>query len=291
MIANEPDAFSSRVAQEPQISVSNGKLGLAAAAANMALISACVGAVAIGPTDVEGWQSGLAGLRQAYLWAIAAHPVALKASISMAVYGMGDLTAQAYEKRGQVDMLRIGRSATIGLLHGSLSHFVFSSPGCVVDSMVDSVQDLQEWQQPLAKIALDQTAVSLCWNTLYFGMLGALRGDSLGSVFAELRSCSWSLLKAGWRLWPLAHILTYAVVPAEHRLLYVDMVELAWVSILLYYAHNTSSSASDNVAADTLPAPLTLERAASDEMRVLLLDGSASDADDSAVRDEVTAAR
>ena len=40
------------------------------------------------------------------------------------------------------------------------------------------------------------------------------------------------LLQAGWKLWPFAHLVTYGVVPVEQRLLWVDCVELVWVTIL-----------------------------------------------------------
>ena len=46
-----------------------------------------------------------------------------------------------------------------------------------------AVQGLEEWQQPLAKIAIDQTALSLAWNSMYFGMLGAMRLDPPGQVW------------------------------------------------------------------------------------------------------------
>ncbi len=78
-------------------------------------------------------------------------------------------------------------------------------------------QGLEDWQRPLAKIALDQTAFSLAWNSVYFALLGAMRLDAPGAIASELWSSGFSLMKAGWRLWPLAHIVTYAVMPPEHR--------------------------------------------------------------------------
>ncbi|KAF7805908.1 protein Mpv17 [Senna tora] len=38
--------------------------------------------------------------------------------------------------------------------------------------------------------------------------------------------------QAGWKLWPFAHLVTYGVIPVEQRLLWVDCVELIWVTIL-----------------------------------------------------------
>lgn len=50
-----------------------------------------------------------------------------------------------------------------------------------------------------------------------------------------VKSSWWDLLKAGWRMWPLVHLFTYGVIPVQHRLLFVDAVELVWVSILSMY--------------------------------------------------------
>lgn len=36
-------------------------------------------------------------------------------------------------------------------------------------------------------------------------------------MLGQLWSSGFSLMKAGWRLWPLAHVITYGLVPAEHR--------------------------------------------------------------------------
>ena len=43
------------------------------------------------------------------------------------------------------------------------------------------------------------------------------------------------LTQAGWKLWPFAHLITYGVIPVEQRLLWVDCVELIWVTILSTY--------------------------------------------------------
>ena len=55
----------------------------------------------------------------------------------------------------------------------------------------------------------------------------------------------WPLLKAGWRLWPLAHVVTYFVIPVQHRLLWVDMVELVWVTVLSAYGQKQRQQRED----------------------------------------------
>lgn len=53
-------------------------------------------------------------------------------------------------------------------------------------------------------------------------------------TFALYLTMLWTgvIYQAGWKLWPFAHLITYGVIPVEQRLLWVDCVELIWVTIL-----------------------------------------------------------
>ena len=62
-----------------------------------------------------------------------------------------------------------------------------------------------------------------------------MKFESPAVIAASVRSSYWGLLKAGWRLWPLVHLVTYGLLPVQHRLLFVDAVELVWVSVLSAY--------------------------------------------------------
>ena len=115
------------------------------------------------------------------------------------------------------------------------------------------------WGVPI-KVAFDQTIWSGFWNSVYFVTLGILRLESPQSIVSELKATFWPMLsvwmgyiwylvydwlingirskdffiyyQAGWKLWPFAHVITYGVIPVEQRLLWVDCVELIWVTIL-----------------------------------------------------------
>lgn len=83
-------------------------------------------------------QLGISNLRQ---WPSLSSPT-VQAAISGAVFGLGDLTAQAYEGRGvsQVDWLRTVRSSLVGVIAGPVGHFVYSSDGSLVDTTIDQLQ-------------------------------------------------------------------------------------------------------------------------------------------------------
>lgn len=188
-----------------------------------------------------------------YEYFVDVHPIATKAVISGTVYGLGDLTAQTYEGRSweEFDGSRIIRSSLCGFLaHGPLSHFFYEKLDRVF--IVSKYFDGGDaWFTPLAKIVVDQTAFAASWNTLYYFMLGALKLESLGVILNTVKSSWWELLKAGWRVWPIIHIATYTLIPCQDRLLWVDMCELAWVTVLSYYGQQKRERAG--AAACALP--------------------------------------
>jgi hypothetical protein len=76
------------------------------------------------------------------------------------------------------------------------------------------------------KVAVDQTVWSVLWNSCYYVLLGLFKFESPAVIASTVRNSWWDLLKAGWRLWPFVHFFTYSVIPVQHRLLFVDAVEL-----------------------------------------------------------------
>ena len=167
-----------------------------------------------------------------------ASPFQTAAAISGTVYGLGDLTAQAYEGRGlrDLDAPRLLRSAAAGALaHGPLSHLFYEK----LDRffvLSDALGNGDAWFAPLVKVGIDQTLWAATWNALYLSLLGAMRLESPSVIRSSVASSGWDVLRAGWRLWPLVHLLTYTVVPLNARLLWVDAVDLGWVSVLAAYA-------------------------------------------------------
>lgn len=163
-----------------------------------------------------------------YQHAVAANPIETKACISGVIYSLGDLVAQTYEGRdiAEWDRGRILRSGICGLIaHGPLSHMYYLA----LDHAFAQQNFLTaSWMVPVAKIAIDQTAWSLCWNSTYYTLLGILKFESPSIIISSVKNSWWDLLKAGWRLWPIVHIFTYGVIPIQHRLLFVDVVEILW---------------------------------------------------------------
>ncbi|KAJ0111286.1 hypothetical protein Patl1_02200 [Pistacia atlantica] len=163
----------------------------------------------------------------AYEEALKANPVLAKMAISGIVYSIGDWIAQCYEGKPlfDFDLKRMFRSGLVGFtLHGSLSHYYYQ--------FCEALFPFEDWWVVPAKVAFDQTVWAAVWNSIYFVFLGFLRLESPTNILSELKATFWPLLTAGWKLWPFAHVITYSVIPVEQRLLWVDCVELIWVTIL-----------------------------------------------------------
>ncbi|XP_024018632.1 uncharacterized protein LOC21391319 [Morus notabilis] len=173
----------------------------------------------------------------AYEEALKTNPVFAKMVISGVVYSVGDWIAQCYEGKPlfEFDRARMFRSGLVGFtLHGSLSHYYYQ--------FCEALFPFHDWWVVPAKVVFDQTAWSAVWNSIYYTVLGFLRLESPASIFSELKATFWPMLTAGWKLWPFAHLITYGVVPVEQRLLWVDCVELIWVTILSTYSNEKSEA-------------------------------------------------
>lgn len=158
-------------------------------------------------------------------------PVYTKAVTSATVYTIGDFIAQRTEgaSMGQLDRMRLLRSMLVGLIgHGPMSHVWYEfSEGIFTD-----VLHWTEWWSFFPKVMADQLTWGPFWNNSYILLIGLLKGDALTQIWADVKRTTIPLIVSGLKLWPLAHCVTYGLIPVENRLLWVDMVEILWVTIL-----------------------------------------------------------
>ena len=159
------------------------------------------------------------------------HPILTKAATSGTVYAIGDVIAQNTEGRDMaaLDRGRVIRSLLAGLLaHGPLSHYWY----IISEHFFDNVVHLTQWWSVFPKIVVDQTVWGPIWTSIYLGMIGLMQRDRFQVIGDNIRKSLVPLTLSGLKLWPLAHVVTYGLVPVENRLLWVDAVEIVWVTIL-----------------------------------------------------------
>uniref|UniRef100_A0A7S2PLY5 Peroxisomal membrane protein MPV17 n=1 Tax=Leptocylindrus danicus TaxID=163516 RepID=A0A7S2PLY5_9STRA len=169
-----------------------------------------------------------------------AAPISTKAVTSATVYTIGDIIAQRTEGKsyGDLDRWRVLRSLLAGCIgHGPLSHVWYDWSEDVFTEQFHWT----EWWSFFPKVAIDQMTWGPFWNNTYILLLGIMQFRPLKDIWTEIKETTVPLIVSGLKLWPLAHCVTYGLVPVENRLLWVDLVEIVWVTILASAAAEASS--------------------------------------------------
>ena len=106
----------------------------------------------------------------------------------------------------------------------------------------------------LAQVLADQTVWSLYLNAMYSFLIGTLALRNPRDVWADVKSTSWPALRSSWRFWPFVHTISFShAVPLDLKLLWVDMMEIVWVTILSKVANDDKESKlAENPEAETL---------------------------------------
>jgi protein Mpv17 len=183
-----------------------------------------------------------------YNQAVSSNPLKVKCAISAVMYALGEYLANVFSGRKPLkfDRVNVMRSALVGAaLQAPIYHFYyevtefFFPSGPIANSLI--------------KTAIDQTLTMAFWNAVYYTSMGLLQGENLEDVLQQVRDTAWPLLKTSWKLWPAAHIITYGFVPVQHRLLWVDFIEMVWCIILSLYRTEESEEQAA-AAASSIPA-------------------------------------
>jgi len=149
----------------------------------------------------------------------------VKSATSAVAYLLGDTLAQ----KAKGDPFSKGR-VTRAMLAGGFSHGPQLHYWTVLLDRFFSFGGAP-WAV-FAKVALDQTVFALYINGAFTMFTAMLQRSSLRDAWNKVRATAWSCLKAGWKFWPAAHLITYSVVPLQMRVLWVDLLEIIWVAIL-----------------------------------------------------------
>jgi protein Mpv17 len=170
-------------------------------------------------------------LWQQYSMVLADHPIATKACTSATVYTIGDIIAQRSTgvPSNDLDKVRIVRNMIAGLIgHGPMSHCWYN----ICDGFFADTLHLTAWWAFIPKVIVDQTFWGPIWNNTYLLLMGLMKFERLDVIWEDIKKSTIPMVVSGLKLWPAAHLVTYGLIPVENRLLWVDMVEIVWVTIL-----------------------------------------------------------
>lgn len=186
----------------------------------------------------------------AYEGGLMTHPILTKTIINIVIYLLGDWMSQVeWGRTGNVlefDLARTLRNGLIGAFFGPLVHWYYEFSDVILPMDVPINRIL--------KIVMDQSVYFVSKCSAYIALVGLLRGDSGEQVVSDVRQRLWPVVSRGWRFWPLAHIVTYGVIPPRHRVLWVNCLDLIWSSILASLASSSSNNTTKAQAGTTAPA-------------------------------------
>ncbi|CAG0882778.1 unnamed protein product [Cyprideis torosa] len=99
----------------------------------------------------------------------------------------------------------------------------------------------------VTKVSLDQLFFAPVLLALFLSLMQCINGEcSRPAVEKTLRADYWDVLATNWSLWPAVQLVNFYIVPAEFRILVVQIVALFWNSYLSY---------KTNVGSAAIPPP------------------------------------
>jgi protein Mpv17 len=201
------------------------------------------------------------------------NPIFYKACTSGVAYALGDFVSQIYQGRtlSDFDLPRSFRSGAAGFIgHGPLCHHW-------LNFMETHLDFNGAWWATGIKVTADLTIWAVFLNAAYSFIIGALAMRHPQQVWEDVKTTSWPALRSAWRFWPFVHTISFShAVPLDLKLLWVDAMEVVWVTILSKVA-NEDKNAKLKVEPDllevevqesmTLSPPLEIELTFAQELK------------------------
>mmetsp|Transcript_2289 Transcript_2289/g.3258 ORF Transcript_2289/g.3258 Transcript_2289/m.3258 type:complete len:476 (+) Transcript_2289:96-1523(+) len=179
---------------------------------------------------IDNWSS--------YESSLNAQPIFTKTMINVVIYLLGDWLSQTlFIKKNllEFDAWRTMRNGLIGMVFGPLVHEYYEFSDYILPVDVDVNR--------FYKIAMDQTIYIFVKCSAYIVAVNMLAGESWQYSRDEAKGKIKGIMFTAWKFWPLVHCVTYGAIPARHRILWVNCVDLFWNAIL---ASMASGSNDDN---------------------------------------------
>lgn len=71
-------------------------------------------------------------------------------------------------------------------------------------------------------------------------------------VWGQVKSTAWPALTSSWRFWPLIHCFSFStIIPTDLKLLFIDCMEIIWVTILSTVANKDRQAGDEDDLAGT----------------------------------------
>jgi len=205
----------------------------------------------------RGWSPSEIGMRipldtwASYENSLSEKPVATKTIINVVIYLLGDWLSQTLFQKNNVldfDAARTIKNGIVGMCFGPAVHeyYEFSDWILPVDGVTIGITNRA------FKILMDQTIYLSIKCSIYIIAVGLLNGDSLTTGSENVKTRIKPIMFTAWKFWPLVHCVTYGLIPARHRILWVNSVDLVWNAILASKARDDDPSDGENEGENVL---------------------------------------
>mmetsp|Transcript_25286 Transcript_25286/g.36677 ORF Transcript_25286/g.36677 Transcript_25286/m.36677 type:complete len:478 (+) Transcript_25286:173-1606(+) len=181
---------------------------------------------------IDNWAS--------YESSLSAQPIATKTIINVVIYLLGDWLSQTLFQGKDIldfDASRTLRNGFIGLCFGPLVHMYYE--------FSDSILPVEVGYNKFYKIFMDQTIYLSVKCSIYIMAIGLLNGEAVEDTANNVKERIVPIMFTAWKFWPLVHCITYSVIPARHRILWVNSVDLVWNAILASKARSSDDDLED----------------------------------------------
>ncbi|KAL7485515.1 hypothetical protein ACHAW6_011115 [Cyclotella cf. meneghiniana] len=203
----------------------------------------------------RGWTPGEIGMRipldtwASYENSLSEKPVATKTIINVVIYLLGDWLSQTLFQRKNAldfDAARTIKNGFVGMCFGPAVHeyYEFSDWILPVDGATFGITNRA------FKILMDQTIYLAVKCSIYIVAVGVLNGETIENSVENVKNRLKPIMFTAWRFWPLVHCVTYGLIPARHRILWVNSVDLVWNAILASKARGDSTGDEKSTQAE-----------------------------------------
>lgn len=246
--ATQSTEIALKASEISALKISEREKELTSKVLNAILLLACFGFAAYSIVNVDsgmtrGWTMGEKAMRipldnwSSYESSLNSQPIVTKTTINVIIYLLGDWLSQTvFVKKNilEFDALRTLRNGLIGLVFGPLVHEYYEFSDWILPVNVPINR--------LYKIFMDQTIYLFVKCSIYITAVNMLAGESWDYSSDVAKGKIKGVMFTAWKFWPFVHAITYTAIPAQHRILWVNCVDLFWNAIL---ALKTSSSSEE----------------------------------------------
>ncbi|KAE9555902.1 hypothetical protein FO519_000882 [Halicephalobus sp. NKZ332] len=150
------------------------------------------------------------------------------------IYGIADVIVQMIEMKSEgfqnVDLPRILRVSSIGLLHGPMNHYWYKFLDGTIVTGTHGVL--------VAKKVVADLSVSPFFTSTFIAGIATLEGKSAIESLDEYRRKFFQVLALDICVWPPAQSINFFFLPPAFRVLYVSFIVLIYTCFLTWIKHS-----------------------------------------------------